>query len=230
MTYLHQFVFGYFPYIALTVFLVGSLIRFDREQYTWRSGSSQLLRKDQLNIGSNLFHIGILLLFFGHLVGMLTPPAIYHSMGMTAAAKQALAMIAGGVFGVVCLVGMGILIHRRMTDPRILKAASTMDMVVMFLLLAQLLLGLLTIPFSAGHPDGATMVALADWAQRIVTFRAGAAEAIADVGGVYKLHIFLGLWIFIIFPFSRLVHIWSAPIWYLGRPYQIVRTRFRRAA
>lgn len=227
MTFLHQFIFGYFPYIALTVFFVGSLIRFDREQYSWRSGSSQMLRKDLLHLGSNLFHIGILLLFFGHFVGLLTPPAIYHAFGLSTAGKQMLAIIAGSVFGLMCLAGLGLLVYRRLTDPRIRKTSSTMDLTIMYLLLAQLILGLLTIPFSLGHTDGSVMVLLAEWAQRIVTFRAGAAEALIEVGGIYKLHIFLGMALFVVFPFSRLVHIWSAPIGYLGRSYQIVRTRFR---
>lgn len=96
---------------------------------------------------------------------------------------------------------------------------------VPFDLYAQLLLGLLTIPFSAAHLDGSMMLVLSDWAQRIVTFRPGAAELIASVPWVYKAHLFLGLTVFLVFPFTRLVHIWSAPVWYLGRRYQIVRKR-----
>ena len=92
MSYLHHFVFGVYPYIALSIFLLGSLIRFDRDQYSWKSDSSQLLRKGQLRWGSNLFHVGILFLFFGHSVGMLTPHFVYEPF-MTAGAKQLMAMI-----------------------------------------------------------------------------------------------------------------------------------------
>lgn len=227
MSYLHTLLFGYAPYVALTVFLAGSLLRFDREQYTWRSGSSQMLRKQSLQLGSNLFHVGILLLFMGHFFGLLTPPEVYHAFGLSVGAKQWVAIIAGSVFGTVCFIGLTLLLHRRLTDARIRKTSSPMDLVILGVLWVQLVLGLATIPASIAHSDGGTMLALADWAQRIVTFRAGAAEAVTDVGLVYKLHLVLGMVMVLLFPFSRLVHIWSAPIWYLGRRYQVVRTRFR---
>ncbi len=228
MDYLNQLLFGYYPYLAGTVFLLGSLARFDLSQYTWRSGSSQLLSGGRrFRIGNNMFHVGIILLFFGHLVGLLTPPEVYHAIGLTASAKQKLAMIAGGVFGLYCFVGMTILVHRRLFDPRVRAVSSKGDIFILLLLYVQLILGLLTIPVSAGHLDGSVMLVLAEWAQRIVTFRAGAADLIADVHWIYKLHIFLGITMFLVFPFTRLVHIWSAPVWYLGRRYQIVR-RARR--
>ena len=104
MPYLNEFLFGIYPYIALGVFFLGSLIRFDREQYSWRSGSSQLLRSRQLRWGSNLFHVGVLFLLFGHTVGMLTPHWAYESF-MTAGAKQVLAMVSGGIAGALALVG-----------------------------------------------------------------------------------------------------------------------------
>ena len=104
--YLHHFLFGIFPYVALAVFFVGSLVRFDREQYSWRSGSSQLLRKRQLVIGSVLFHIGILLLFAGHFIGLLTPHEVYESLGVSVTSKQLLAVAAGGIFGTICFVGL----------------------------------------------------------------------------------------------------------------------------
>ncbi len=223
----HILIFGYYPYFAATVFLAGSLIRFDREQYTWRSGSSQLLRRRQLMVGSVLFHIGILLLFFGHLVGLLTPQEIYHAVGLDSGVKQVLAIVAGGLFGVCCFVGLTMLLHRRLFDPRIRRTSSAMDIAVLALLWVQLVLGLATLPFSWAHREGGeVMVLLSLWAQKIVTFQADAASYAAGVSWVYQLHIFLGLTIFLIFPFSRLVHIWSAPIGYLGRRgYQVVRAR-----
>lgn len=222
--YLHQFAFGIYPYICASVFLIGSLIRFDREQYTWRSGSSQLLRARQLRLGSNLFHVGILFLFVGHLFGMLTPHILYEHF-ISAGAKQVLAMVSGGIAGVVCFIGLSLLIHRRLFDDRIRATSSTMDIAILLLLWLQLMLGLATIPFSAAHLDGSEMLKLSEWAQRIVTFRGGAADAIADVGWVFKAHMFLGLTVFLVFPFSRLVHIWSAPVWYVFRRYQVVRRR-----
>ncbi len=225
MSYLNTLFFGIYPYIALAVFFIASLIRYDRDQYGWRTGSSQMLRAAELKRGSRLFHIGILLLFVGHFFGLLTPPAVYHALGLSTSAKQIMAVIAGGVFGGVCLRGLWILTKRRMTDSRIRATSTKMDMAILHLLLAQLALGLLTLPFSLAHSDGSTMLALAEWAQRIVTFRGGAAEAMAGVSLVYKAHIFLGLTIFVVFPFSRLVHVWSVPLGYVTRSYQIVRQR-----
>lgn len=225
MSYFNTLFFGIYPYIALAVFFIGSLIRFEKDQYGWRAGSSQMLRAAELKRGSHLFHVGILLLFVGHFVGLLTPPAVYHAFGLSTAAKQWMAVIAGGVFGGICLRGLWILTKRRMTDPRIRATSSKMDFAILHLLLAQLVLGLLSLPFSMAHSDGATMLVLAEWAQRIVTFQGGAADVMVDVNLVYKAHIFLGLTIFVVFPFSRLVHVWSVPLGYVTRSYQIVRQR-----
>lgn len=226
MSYLHHFIFGIYPYIALSVFLLGSLIRFDRDQYTWKSDSSQLLRAGQLRWGSNLFHIGILFLFFGHTVGMLTPHFVYEPF-MSADAKQILAMVSGGVFGVLGFIGVSLLLHRRLADPRIRVTSKPSDIILLVLLWLQFALGLATIPLSAQHLDGSMMLKLAEWAQRIVTFRPGAPELLAGASWVFKAHMFLGMSIFLIFPFTRLVHVWSgfASVGYVIRPYQLVRSR-----
>jgi len=226
MNYLDNFLFGYYPYICLTVFLLGSLLRFDRDQYTWKSDSSQLLRAGQLRWGSNLFHVGILFLFFGHSVGMLTPHFVYEPF-MTAGAKQLLAMISGGIFGLFGFIGVSLLLHRRLSDARIRATSKTSDIVLLWLLWLQFALGLATIPLSAQHLDGGMMMKLAEWAQRIVTFRAGAPELLAEAGFIFKAHMFLGMSIFLIFPFTRLVHVWSGfgTLAYVVRPYQLVRSR-----
>jgi len=226
MNYLDTFLFGYYPYICLTVFLLGSLIRFDRDQYTWKSDSSQLLRTGQLRLGSNLFHVGVLFLFFGHLFGMLTPHFIYEPF-IGAGAKQLLAIVSGGIAGVLAFVGLTMLLHRRLADPRIRVNSRASDIGILLLLWLQLVLGLATLPLSAQHLDGAMMVRLAEWAQRIVTFRGGAVELLEGASWVFKAHIFLGMTLFLVFPFTRLVHIWSgfASVTYLFRPYQVVRSR-----
>jgi len=225
VSYLNTLLFGYYPYVAISVFIIGSIARYDRDQYTWRTGSSQLLRAKELRLGSNLFHIGILLLFIGHFVGLLTPPAIYHGLGLSTSAKQILAVVAGGIFGGICAKGIYILIHRRLTDARIRATSSRMDIFILLLIGVQLALGLLTLPISLYHNDGANMVLLSEWAQRIVTFRSGAADQISNIGIIFKLHLFLGMTIFLVFPFSRLVHVWSVPLGYIARPYQVVRRR-----
>ncbi len=225
MNFLNQFFFGYFPYVALGIFVVASALRYDRDQYSWKADSSQLLSKKGMRWGSNLFHIGIIFLFFGHFVGLLTPEWVYHPF-MTAGFKQVMAMTAGGIFGTVCLIGLVMLLNRRLTNKRIRATSHPADIMILVVLLVQLVLGLITIPFSAQHLDGSSMIALASWAQHIVTFRSGAAAFIVNEAWVFKLHLVLGMSIFVLFPFTRLVHIWSVPVQYITRSnYQIVRKR-----
>jgi len=223
--YVNQFFFGIYPYIAITVFLLGSLLRYDRDQYTWKASSSQLLRKKDMRLGSNLFHIGIIALFFGHLMGLLTPHWAYHFM-ISAGDKQLMAMTAGGIFGITCLIGMVLLLRRRILDPRIRATSQYSDLPILIILFVQLVLGLITIPFSAQHLDGSSMLALASWAQHLVTFQGDAASFVMHEAFIFKIHLFLGLTIFLVFPFTRLVHVWSVPVQYLTRSgYQIVRKR-----
>lgn len=225
--YLNQFLFGYYPYVCLSVFFLGSLIRYDREQYTWKSDSSQLLRHGQLRWGSNLFHLGVLGIFAGHFSGLLTPLTVWHALGVSPAEKQLTAIVGGGIFGIMCALGLAILLQRRLGDPRIRANSRPADILILSLLLAQVLLGLAGIPLSMQHMDGSEMVKFMGWAQRIWTFRGGAVELIANVHIIFKLHLVLGLTIFLIFPFTRLVHIWSgfATVFYLLRPYQLMRSR-----
>ena len=224
--FIHHLLFGIYPYIALAVLAVGSVIRYDREPYSWRAGSSQLLRRKQLIVGSVLFHLGVLMIFAGHVVGLLTPIAVFDALGISHGAKQLLAIVAGGFAGVLGIVGATLLIHRRFFDPRIRAASSFADNMIIVLLWAQLALGLATIPLSMQHLDGHEMVKFMNWAQGIFTFRSGAADHIADVALVFKLHLFMGLTILFLFPFTRLVHMLSAPVRYVWRPgYQVVRSR-----
>ncbi len=226
MNTLDNFLFGIYPYICLSVFLLGSLIRFDRDQYTWKSDSSQLLRPGQLRWGSNLFHVGVLFLFFGHTFGMLTPHFLYEPF-ISAGNKQLVAMISGGLFGLFGFIGVSLLLHRRLSDDRIRVNSKTSDIVLLVLLWLQLALGLATIPLSAQHLDGSMMMRLAGWAQSIMTFQPGAPALLTGAGFIFKTHMFLGMSIFLIFPFTRLVHVWSGfgAVAYLVRPYQVVRSR-----
>lgn len=222
---LNKLLFGVYPYIAFAVCVIGCWIRFDREQYTWKTGSSQMLSNKNMRLGSNLFHVGVLFILMGHFVGLLTPEAIYHHF-ISTQAKQIVAMVSGGFFGLLCMLGLLMLTERRLNEPRVRASSNTSDIVLLFLLIAQLGLGLATILVSTQHLDGSVMVLLANWAQSIVTLQADqAAASIENVNIIYKLHVLLGLSLILIVPFTRLVHVISAPIWYLFRPYQIVRKK-----
>ncbi len=223
---MHSFLFGIYPYIAITILVFGSIARYETEQFTWKSSSSQLLRRKQLIMGSVLFHVGILIIFFGHLIGLLTPIQIFEFFGITHSAKQTLAVVAGGIAGIMALTGGLMLFHRRWFDPRIRRNSSFADTGILALLLAQLILGLSTIIVSVQHLDGGEMTKFMAWAFGIITFDKNAASYIQDVALVFKIHLFMGLTIFLLFPFTRLVHMLSVPLQYLTRPgYQIVRSR-----
>lgn len=220
------FLFGVFPYIALTIMIVGSIIRYEVDPFSWKSKSSQFLRRRQLVVGSVLFHVGVLVIFFGHLVGLLTPFFIMDLIGLSDEFHQVLAMVSGGIAGVIALIGAGMLLHRRMSDPRIRKTSSPGDIFILVLIVIQLVLGLSTIFVSAQHLDGVEMVKLMKWAQGIIYFGSNPAAHLEGVNILFKLHIIVGLLIFASVPFTRLVHIFSAPIRFLWRPgYQVVRTR-----
>lgn len=224
MSYINELLFGYYPYLALMIFVVGSWARYDRDQYTWKAGSSQMLDKKGFRLASNLFHIGVIFIVFGHVVGLLTPHAVYEVF-MTSATKQLIAMVAGGIAGVLALLGGYLLLQRRLNNPRVRASSSKGDILVLVMLVAQAALGLLTLIPSLQHMDGSVMLELAAWAQGIVTFQSDAASHLEGVSIIYKAHILLGLSLFVVFPFTRLVHILSVPVKYFARSYQIVRQR-----
>ncbi len=227
MNSLHDFAFGIYPYIALVVFILGSWIRFDREQYTWKSDSSQLLSKANVRVASNLFHVGIIAIFFGHFVGLLTPHSWFLAMGVSDMSHQYMAIVAGSVFGVMCLLGGAMLWIRRVSNPRVKANSRAMDIFILSWIMITLLLGLSTIPVSishATHGNPGVMIALAEWVQSVVTLRADPA-LLSGVNTIFKIHLFFGMTVFLLFPFSRLVHVWSAPFGYLTRAYQIVRVK-----
>ena len=225
LNWIQIFTFGIYPYIALAIAIIGTWVRFDLSQYSWKTNSSQMMSNKNMRWASNLFHVGIIIVLLGHLFGMLTPHFIYESF-ISAARKQVLAVVVGGVAGVICWIGMVMLMWRRFTNDRVSHTSSFSDKLVLVLLFIQLNLGLASIFTSMQHLDGLTMMNLAGWAQDITILRPWhAAARIEQTDLIYQLHMALGITLVMIFPFTRLIHIISAPIWYLGRRYQIVRQK-----
>ena len=228
--YVNTLLFGVYHYVCLVVLLIGSLIRFDRDPYTWKSDSSQMLRKRQLRLGSNLFHYGVIIVILGHFAGFLAPDWAVD-WALSPVAHQLLAMVVGGIAGLVGIVGLTILIARRLGDPRIRLNSRKWDIAVVLMLWLRLALGLLTVPLSAFHMDGVLFETLTSHVKSVVTLDSGAAALMAEVPLPYKLHILLGFSLFLVSPFTRMIHIWSGAgaLAYLFRPYQIVRTTHTRA-
>ena len=228
--YVNTLLFGVYPYICLVVLLIGSLIRFDREPYTWKSDSSQMLRKRQLRLGSNLFHYGVIIVILGHFAGFLAPHWAVD-WALSPVADQLLAMVVGGIAGLVAIIGLTILLSRRLGDPRIRLNSRKWDIAVALMLWQQLALGLSTVPLSAFHMDGALFEILTSYVKGVVTLNGSAAALMVGAPLPYKLHILLGFTLFLVSPFTRMIHIWSGvgALAYLFRPYQIVRTTHTRA-
>lgn len=224
MDWLNQFLFGFFPYLCMIAFFLGSWARFDRSQFTWRAQSSQFLRRRQLVWGSNLFHIGILGLFVGHTAGLLTPPEVYHLFGITAKGKQMMSIVTGGVLALLAAIGGALLIHRRLFDPRIRQTSKPTDIFILLFIYFQLWLGIIGIYWSLHSLDGTYMLVLAEWSRAILLFQPGSAQLLDEVPWIYKVHLVAGMSLFLLVPFTRMVHVWSAPVWFLGRRgWQIVR-------
>jgi len=224
---IHDFIFGVYPYLAGTIFILGNWIRYDREQYTWKADSSQLLSNKNMRMASNLFHVGILAVFAGHFVGLLTPHSWFQGVGIDDMTHQWIAIIAGLVFGGMCFIGALMLVVRRLTNERVKAVSRARDNFIIIWLLLTVTLGLLTTIVSishANHGDASSMIALSEWVKSVATLSVNA-SLIQDVSFIYKLHIFFGMTVFLVFPFTRLVHVWSVPITYIGRSYQIVRRK-----
>jgi len=228
--YLNNFFFGIYPYIALSIFFVGSWIRFDREQYSWKADSSQLMSGKNMVLASNLFHVGIIGIFFGHFVGLLAPHALWEAIELSMLGKQYIAMYGGGILGLLCLIGGSILLVRRLFNPRVRATSRTSDNFILIWLMITLLLGLATTVVSAGHAahgNADVMMTLASWAKSVVLF-APQPELVFQTEAIFRWHLVFGMTIFVVFPFTRLVHVWSFPFGYAVRAYQIVRTKSRQ--
>lgn len=212
--YLNSFFLGYLPYIALAVFFFGVWTHWHGSNATVQATSSQFFRKDRkLLWGSVLFHYAILLVLLGHIFGLLMPPAAYRWL-MTDETKRSLAIVMGSLSGLGALIGLTMLVTRRFTDKRVRINSSFQDYFIAILLWVQILLGLMG-TYHTAHAPLANYLSLDEWAQGVVRFDPDAWKYIASVNIVYKLHIINGFFIFILFPYSKLMHMVAAPIRYV---------------
>lgn len=229
VSHLDQFLFGIYPYICIAVFLFGSLVRFDREQYTWKSDSSELLYRGQLRVGSTLFHLGILGVFGGHIAGLLTPMWVFDALHISPELHQIAAIVMGGITATMAYIGLIILMIRRFRIKRVHIQSTWRDKFVLIWLFLTVTAGYSLVFLAMGDTEGKEMLEMMSYVHNLVAFDAAAAvEAIANVATMTKIHVFLGFTFFFIFPFTRMVHVWSgfaAFISYVPRAWQLVRRR-----
>ena len=221
--YINNLLFTYLPHIAMAIFLFGVVTRLIIGNKTVQAESTQFLADKKVKLGSNLFHVGIIFVFLGHLT-LFIPEWLYH-MVMTTETKRIIALSMGSLFGIIAIVGMIILVSRRFTSPRIKMNSSFQDYFIIILLLVESIVGLTAVAETATGPID-KYAALSEWAQAVATFQPDAGAIIAGHSIQYKIHIVTGLFIFMIFPYTKLMHIVVYPFVYVLRSgYQLVRKR-----
>ncbi|MFA6222754.1 MAG: respiratory nitrate reductase subunit gamma [Desulfomonilaceae bacterium] len=210
-----------FPYIALTVFALGHSYRYRSDIYHWNSKSSELVDRDNLKVGISIFHWGIIFTFLGHFFGLLTPQLALDRLGITAEIHDFMAIYTGMVFGAMALLGLLILLRRRLIRPRVRSTSSINDVILLTLLVFVVFMGTYNTYFKRFD----VLSTIAPWIRSIVTFHPDP-RLMIEVPWSYKIHILAALTLLGFSPFTRLVHIWSIPLTYFLRPYLSFRRRF----
>ena len=213
------------PYVAITVFVVGHIWRYRYDKFGWTTRSSQLYERRLLRLGSPLFHVGILLVALGHIGGLLVPESWTAAVGVSETAYHAVAVTLGTVAGFCTLAGAAILIYRRRTVGPVFSATTRNDKAMYVLLVGTIVLGLGTTVLGnlTGHPHDYRQT-VAPWFRSIFYLHPDT-DLIAKAPIGFRLHVLSAWLLFAFWPFSRLVHVFSAPLGYLTRPYIVYRSR-----
>jgi len=213
--------FVIFPYLALATFVIGNLYRYVSDQYNWNPKSSEILAKRNLKLGITLFHWGIILTLVGHAGGLLIPQRFYDAVGIDGETHTKIATYAGLVVGIAALAGIAILIWRRVTDRRVLVAnTNTTVYATLVLLVVTIGAGMYNVLF--GHYY--VLDTIAPWIRGILILKPDP-SLMLEVPLSYKIHILSAFALIGFSPFTRLVHIWSAPVTYLFRRWIVFRRR-----
>ncbi|PWU70338.1 respiratory nitrate reductase subunit gamma [Gracilibacillus dipsosauri] len=225
---INQFLWVIFPYLCIASFLIGHFYRYKHDQFSWTAKSSEFIEKKQLMIGSLLFHIGIIPVILGHVAGLGIPKSWMEALGVNDHLYHIGAVYAGGFFGVVTLAGMLLLTSRRITKESVRKLSSTSDIIVNILLLFIVFMGVYsTLVTNNVQHDFDYRETISVWFRDLLIFRPDPSY-MTDVPLTFKLHVFTGFLIFAIWPFTRLVHVWSVPLNYIGRSYILYRRHKKR--
>ncbi|MEU6232607.1 respiratory nitrate reductase subunit gamma [Kitasatospora sp. NPDC047058] len=219
------FLWGALPYLALALLVSGLVWRYRYDRFGWTTRSSELYESRLLNIASPLFHYGILFVLAGHLMGLFVPAAWTDAVGLDEHAYHLLSLFAGCAAGFLAVAGILLLVYRRRTNAAVFRATTRNDKLMYVVLLAAIVLGLVAklmhSSLSAGYDYRAT---IAPWARSLFTLQPKTG-LMAAAPLAYRIHAVVGLALFALIPFTRLVHMFSAPVQYLFRPYLVYRTR-----
>ena len=219
---------GIFPYIILTIFVGGLIYRYQKDQFGWTTKSSELLEKKQLRWGSILFHFGIIFVFGGHVLGLIIPVELYHALGITEHMYHLVAIGFGIPAGIAALIGMILLTWRRISVKRIKATTSPSDWVALIFVLAAITTGITATSLNVDSHGFDYRTTIAPWLRGLFYFHIQP-ELMVDVPIWFKIHIYTTFSLYVVFPFTRLVHVFSLPIRYLGRSFVIYKRRVRHS-
>ncbi|MGG3456301.1 Nitrate reductase-like protein NarX [compost metagenome] len=223
MSLFEQFLWVIFPYLCVATFVVGHLFRYRYDQFNWTAKSSEFMEKKRLMLGSMLFHIGIIPVIMGHVAGLGIPKEWMAALGVNEHMYHLGAMYGGGLFGVITFAGMLILTMRRLTIKNVRHLSSASDMIVNGLLLFIVFMGMFsTLVTNNVQPDFDYRETISIWFRNLLIFRPEASY-MAEVPISFQIHILAGFLIFALWPFTRLVHVWSVPLNYARRSYILYR-------
>lgn len=218
------------PYAAIAVFVVGHVWRYTRDQLTWTTRSTQLLERRLLRPGVLLFHLGMLAVLGGHVLGILVPASATEAVGISEDLYHAVSVTAGTIAGTMMLAGFAILLYRRERVPRVRATTTRIDRITYLLLGAMIVLGMVATVgenlLGGGYDYRSTV---APWFRGVLTLSPDP-DLVTQAPVVYQVHAALAWLLFALWPFSRLVHAWSVPIAYIGRSPILYRARTRAAA
>ena len=222
---MNNFLFVVFPYICLTVFVVGHYWRYRYDKFGWTTRSSQVYENRLLRIASPAFHLGILFVLVGHVVGLLIPAGWLYAIGISEEIYHVGATVLGTAAAVLTIVGLTILVYRRRTNPSVFLATTRMDKTMYVFLGATIAFGtvatVLYQVFGAGYEYRGTV---GPWTRSLILFQPQP-ELMTEVPLAFQLHVLTATALFALWPFTRLVHVFSAPVGYLFRPYIVYRSR-----
>lgn len=212
------------PYVVLAIFVLGHVWRFSTDRFGWTSRSSQMYESKLLSIGSPLFHFGIIGIFFGHAIGLGIPNTWTRALGIEDHWYHLMAATVGLAAAAACVGGLLILIYRRRTNTRVFGATTVGDKIMYLSLAATICFGVLAtlVHTTFGHYDYREGVSI--WFRQFWTLRPDP-EMMSAAPIFFQLHILSALILFAIWPFTRLIHVFAAPVGYLTRPYIVYRKK-----
>lgn len=228
MNYFENLFWVSFPYIMLTMFVVGHIYRYNTDQFGWSAKSSEFLEKKKLKWASILFHYGIIFVFFGHVAGLLVPKGVYDALGVTDHMYHMVAFWIGGIAGIVTIIGVFLFMIRRFTVKRILIHSTFRDKLVLILLTIVIVTGFFnTVWYTGRGVDFEYRTSIGPWFRGLIGLNPMPRLMLAIPLG-FKIHVVSAFLLFGIWPFTRLVHVWSLPLEYLGRKFVVYKANYAR--